>query len=401
MPLDMTLISRQIVQMGEALKAREQTHIDHLGVALSTLHARSDADRLAERVATSQTSWLVAIPCGESLDLCVPAPPAPRSYTVIATDGSQIEPNRHASVLCYLLNVGSATLHYGDHPKALLRNTAALHYSDDDLFITSNNRQIPIQGQLLAVKRQISELRMLLDLVKTLPQDIPTAEGPILTLQDGTLILWPLTAATIDDHVRETLLQEFLACLDEMRWANLPVASYISRPRSTDVVNALRVARCPYPTATCSRYCSHVDRNREAPCSDIYGVLDRDLFAGILDEGERSALFKSDSSISRDRYLENKIVFFYLNVGKEIARVELPEWVATNPDLLNRVHALVYDQCRRGRGYPPALIEAHEKAVIDQNDRHQFQMLLDTILVRNGLPLTISAKSRAKQYHGA
>ncbi len=44
--------------------------------------------------------------------------------------------------------------------------------------------------------------------------------------------------------------------------------------------------------------------------------------------------------------------------------MEVPEWVARRKDLLDLTHALVLDQCRRGQGYPVALSEAHEQAVV-------------------------------------
>ncbi len=51
----------------------------------------------------------------------------------------------------------------------------------------------------------------------------------------------------------------------------------------------------------------------------------------------------------------HRIVFFYLHVGTEIVRVEVPQWVAASSMLLDQVHAVAYDQAQKGMGYPIAL----------------------------------------------
>ncbi len=119
-----------------------------------------------------------------------------------------------------------------------------------------------------------------------------------------------------------------------------------------------------------------------------------------MEEGERSGLFLSSSKISLDRYGEHKVYFFYLNVGREIARVELPEWVARDARLLPLVHSAIFDQCQRGDGYPRALAEAHEKAVIGGADREVFWRLVESTLVGNRLSTKTSEKERSKRIRG-
>ena len=93
----------------------------------------------------------------------------------------------------------------------------------------------------------------------------------------------------------------------------------------------------------------------------------------------------------------HRVYFFYIKVGDEIARIEIPEWVATDEALLGLTHALVLDQCRRGQGYPVALSEAHEKAVITGLDRERFWEVVDSSLVEEHLPTPSSGKSRSKK----
>ena len=81
----------------------------------------------------------------------------------------------------------------------------------------------------------------------------------------------------------------------------------------------------------------------------------------------------------------------------EIARVEVPQWVVMEEGLLSLAHTLVLDQCRRGQGYPVALSEAHEQAVISGVDREYFWQVVESSLVDEKLPSLSSAKSRSKR----
>ena len=78
-------------------------------------------------------------------------------------------------------------------------------------------------------------------------------------------------------------------------------------------------------------------------------------------------------------------------------RSETPQWVAMDENLLNLTHALVLDQCRRGQGYPVALSEAHEQAVVTAADRENFWQLVDSSLVEEHMPTLTSAKSQSKR----
>ncbi len=84
--------------------------------------------------------------------------------------------------------------------------------------------------------------------------------------------------------------------------------------------------------------------------------------------------------------------FFYLNVGPEIVRIEIPKWVAKDVALLQRVHAMAHDQAQKGQGYPVSLSEAHEQAVIRSSEREQFYRLLENLYIQKGLEVNLSRK---------
>jgi hypothetical protein len=124
-------------------------------------------------------------------------------------------------------------------------------------------------------------------------------------------------------------------------------------------------------------------------------LQDRELF-DVLNPGERSAVYLSRSSIVQKYYGRHEVCFFYFKGEDEIARVEIPRWVV-EMGLTELVHALVYDQCRRGRGYPVALSESHEKAVVTGADREHFWEVVEEALLGKGLPARGSSKSISKR----
>ena len=400
MPLDLNQIAAQVESVAAQLKLDEKGHAERLEHALHTLQDQeANLDALTAKIQRSKTSWLVAHLL-EGLGRSYAPPSCPSDFTVAAADGSQIDVDREQPVACYLINIGTALLRYGSAPDAQLSSSPTLYAGEEYMAIhdpASANRQ-ELEGALLGVKRTVCEAEALAELAEGLPSG-----QPALALLDGSLILWGLAGREIDDYVREELLQKgFLKALDKMKDSGksrrLTLASYISFPRSTDVVNALRVALCPHEPVDCDVYCPPKVRPiGERPCDAVAGVLDRDLFERLLGPGERSATFVSPSKIVEKHYGHHQVQFFYLKVEDEIARVELPQWVGENDELLDLAHALIVDQCLRGFGYPVALTEAHERAVLSEADRQQFWHLVNAALAENRLPDHGSAKSRSKR----
>lgn len=394
MALDLNKVAPQIGGMVARLKADRAEKERKLQFALDAADkAAIDLDKLKKKVRQSKTTWLVA-DLVEGIVNHYPAPPILSDFTVIATDGSHIDVDRHRSTRCYLINVGAAVLRYGSKPDATLASYPALYSNDEDLVIAGadgNAREQMVEGNLLGIKRAVEENCRLVALAKDLPQDLPA-----LALLDGSLILWGLEA--YPEFVAEAMLEKgLLPCLDELKKRKLPVASYISFPRSTDVVNVLRVAICPNEPVDCDKCPKEKKADRD--CEAVAGVQDRDLFMNLLADGERSVVFMSQSSVTR-HYGEHLVYFFYLRTGEEMARVEVPRWVGESQELLELAHSLILDQCRRGQGYPVALSEAHEQAVVTGKDRENFWQLVEAECVEGKMPSVTSAKSVSKRMRG-
>lgn len=388
--LNFHLVKSQIDSMIRERKDFASELSDKITLAKEELRLRSEGwEELSRKVEDSRTSWLVA-GISSPLDSARPLPARPRSYTVLSSDGSQIFPDRHEALPCYLINISSISLTYGDNSGARLDSDPLLFYRDEDRFTTWGGKKIPADSDVISLKRTLMEFERILDLVKCDRED-----GDTIALSDGTLILWRLEAAPPD--FRNGIMTPFLRILEEFRSLRVPVAGYISYPGSTDVINALRVGLCPEKVSFCNQ-CPYTELP-ELPCSPIEGLTDRFLFSTVLDTGEASAVFKSSSRIL-EMYGDHHIYFFYINIGEEIARVEVPKWVAEDGKMLSLVHTLIFDQAKKGKGYPVAIAEAHEQAVVKAKDRDFFFSLIREAMVRSDFAVTVSRKGLSKRIPG-
>ena len=131
------------------------------------------------------------------------------------------------------------------------------------------------------------------------------------------------------------------------------------------------------------------------------GFDDREVLELMLEPGHRSPLYRSSHLASRFALGlaagQEWSHFYYLNGGAEIARVKVPDWLADDPELLAVSHAMMVKQCQLGLGYPVAISEAHEQAVITGHDREEFRRMTLMLLEQRGLPTPESAKSFSKR----
>lgn len=386
--LDLTRVSQQIADMAsegllvsESMQKRLERALDQFRLESSRLEA------FVHKLEASKTSWLLA-GIHEPLERTYGLPPRPPTVTVVATDGSQITPSHHEVVPAYLINIASVILHYGTGERAEFVSTPSLFYREDDLYTDYGGQRVPVSGELLGMRRTIMEFQGLVRHATAAQH----GEHHTCGLADGSLILWQLEGKPQD--YQRPMLDGYLAQLEALRQQRIPIAGYISRPRSRDVVNALRVGLCPETVANCDR-CPYRDLPT-LPCADIEGLADRSLFARLLQPGERTAVFESQSRIL-DAYGPHRVGFFYLHVGTEIARVEIPHWVAADAILLDLVHATAYDQTQKGGGYPVALAEAHRHVAVRGVERDLFYEMVSAVLVRRGIRATVSPKNLRKR----
>ena len=409
MSLDLVAAMAQIEALAGRMRNVQAERAARLSEARSAL-AQSTAYILAQRAGEAQGRFV--FPYADPLDDPArrhPRPDVPTDYTVIAADGSHIDVDRHLPVRCFLINIGLCRLVYGGEPGAHPDHTARLYTEPEELSIVDPESPLnsyALEGPLLGIKRTVDEVAALADAVEDAPADLP-----LLLLVDGSLVLWPLGGegpppGRFPAYVRSVLLEQgFLRSMERLRQVakarTVVPAAYISLPGSREVAGALRLALCPHtPVGDCGRHCRAIAAGQRG-CDAVHGFSDRELYAESLVPGERTALFASRASVVRDHYGDHhRIRFFYLNVGEEMARVEVPAWVADDPRLVDLVHGLLLEQCRLGDGYPVALQEAHEQAVLTGADREGFRHVLELALEGQRLPVFTSEKQRSKRLRG-
>ena len=399
MSLDLASTATQIGDMSLELKSRQGERETHLLRALSAVGRFSVDDYAQAGERNGDMSTWTGAGVLEAPSRRYPPPPAPADFAVVAADGSHIDADRHLPVRCFLINVGVSVLTYGSSPDAELSSQAQLYGREDELVIrdAASFREQAIEGAVLGAKRAAEEISGLVDAVRGLPPDLPA-----LALLDGPLLVFGLDAPGNQDFVlRELIEAGYAQALEELRALAesrpLAVAGYTSLPSSAEVVSALRLVGCEYGDSDAQYRCGLRGPGRRPCASCIGGVLDREIFGRLLASGERSALFATLSRYMERYYKGNDVLFFYVNVGPEIGRVEVPSWVAEDEGALGLVHSLVLDQCRRGQGYPVGLMEAHEQAVVSGPDRRYFVELLERTLHGDGLPVYTSEKARSKR----
>ncbi|HEU5102382.1 MAG TPA: DNA double-strand break repair nuclease NurA, partial [Roseiflexaceae bacterium] len=375
MGLDLSALSRQVRVMSGSLATEASDTQQRTALALGRYLEESAEYALwaqAADLSRETAAWLLARPV-EPLNHTCDLPPRPDEYMLVATDGSQIDVERHGMAACYVINIGRVFLRYGARPAAKLSSRPALYYRDEDLYLSDGVRRIPIEGNYLSARRDVEEGIALAELAEEFL--LMRGNTPALALQDGTLVRWTLAGA--EKFVQDRFLKPYLAYLDAMRGLGIPVASYISRPRAPEVAGAIRLMFCPDVNVAGSRGakcsdCSDVAAGRVPSCSVCQGLTDADILADMLAEGQRGPLFVSMSRINVEAYGPHLIHFFYMRAGREVARVEIPRWVAEDPGMVDLAHTLIYDQCMKGQGYPVALARAHEQAIVRAADRRAF-----------------------------
>jgi hypothetical protein len=396
MSLDLDRIASQVEKMTAHIDSLDDERQKHLAKAMSVLCDNSlNIDDLKNKIDSGKTSWMPGEPVEKLSNKYCPGQP-PKDFCVIAADGSQIDVDRHNSTRYYLINIGSVYLEYGNNADARLESIPKLYFEKTDLVMTSPDKyEIPIEGNLLGIKRDIEEFKYLAQVASSIDETCPA-----LLLGDGTLLRWTLMSKDIPEFIVEEFLENgFLKYMNEIKKLSekkkIALASYISFPRSSDVVGTIRIAICPYNQVNCDK-CRRDNLSGDYPCNVVDGVQDKDLFQTLLENSERSAIFISTSSVQK-HYGAHKIHFYYVKVDDEISRIEIPGWIAKNDELLSLTHTLILDQCRRGQGYPVALSEAHEQAVVTAADRENLQALVEAFLSEKNIEVNSSAKSFSKR----
>ena len=386
MALNFQQVFEKIREIGLGAHARQEALDNLRSKARVLLEAWADKNAelrdKVERARQADPSLRCAIPQDERMDAAFPATADLNSITLLAADGSQILPDRHAAVQYSLVNVGAIAMRAGSGESPEVFTDSQLLFGEE-LFSESGL----VTGEAIEQRRDIAERRRLLELAPNYP-------APVLALTDGPVELWGAKGAGEDDYRKN--LEIHKSILSQLQAKGVTVAGYVDKPGADLVVRTLEIAQLS----------TEEEFKQIRKLHGLRGVTDRWLY-GWLPGGQRSAVFGLQSS-SRAHYTGNLALhFFYLNVGDTqhpwLVRVEIPKWVADEAESLNRLQAALLEQCRimGAKPYPYILQRAHEIAVVKFEEKAQVEQMLEMELRQSGREMdTESYKQSAKNLKG-
>jgi hypothetical protein len=382
MSLDFLQVRNEVKKLGEnaPLRARQLQEKKEIAVKLLSDYA-GVFERLRQKVQTVVQNYDRSLRCAlptapelrqpEQLNAHFPPTELPLRATILAADGSQINPDRHEAVNYCLINVGAITFQLGSAMPPEIRVSCQLLY-DEALYTDTGI----LTEETLALLRDLNERTMLAELAAQ-------AASPVITFTDGPMELWGVKeSASGESQAFQRRLDEYLDVLRKLSQLGVITAGYVDKPGAGLVVRLLEVA------ATADEDLPGIKKS-----FPLRGVSDLDLFQDLLGEGERTAVFAIQSPSMKLYSGELALHFFYLNVGLPgrpwLARVEIPAWVARDAVMLENLHSVLLAQCRilGASRYPYVLHRAHEAAVVSLQEKEQVTQMILAELRRRGVPV--------------
>ena len=372
MPIDYQQIYTRIKEIGASARERKRTLEERRTLARNLLASfSSELDVLKSKVDSAKAADAnirCAVPLKEPLASHHPIPDSLIQATLIAADGSQINPDRHAAVQFGLVNVGAIIMKTDSGKAPIISTETNLMFGDD---LMPNG--IPMSEGMVALKRDLAERNKLDKLSQGL-------EGQVVTFTDGPIELWG--AQGEDSKSFYDFLEKYKTILSRLQTRGVITAGYVDKPSADLVVRLLEIAYADVEQTKAIR-----------EFHPLRGVSDRWLFGErenpLLPPGHRSAVFKIQSASEKNYKGLLELHFFYLNVGTERhpwpVRVEIPRWVVDDRAQLDLLHAVLVSQCRMmgSRPYPYLLHRAHETALVKMEEKQQIEQMLAMELRRH------------------
>jgi hypothetical protein len=384
------------------------------------------------------------------------------AHNVFATDGSQIAPSRHEIAYCYLINIGRIGLYYGTNHHPLLDSVPQIFYKREDLNLARQwGIPLEQWMGLQRTASETEALGMLATGVSSPHPSLALTDGGLIhweletiANEPRTILLQRIFAAWEQLRLagiplvgyisspRSTETNHFLRlaacpfpepdcqthCREKTiseRHNSAKLVDISSTPLKIDSEPSQNIENTANPSSTKPSS----KKLENLPCSQAYPLRDLRLWEKLFrgnslnqnfssDDlgknlesnlesnsgnnlnlfGKVSPLWHSHSSILREYAPEHQIYICYLHVGSEIVRIEMPAWTALNRELRHQALGMILAQVQKGLGYPVALAEAHNQAVVTGSDRQRFFSALEQSMVKAGLPrVGISYKESRKR----
>lgn len=325
-------------------------------------------------------SWLLPVPAWSApLNASFPVDHHTYAdYEIVAVDGSQIYPDRHQGTSCYLINIGLVVIQYDQQRSRVYLHTEPYVFSTLERVYSTASVTDLVNALREAYEFEAAAEYMQYRIQEVLPKT--------LLAFDGSLIFWHLESKP--DDFKDAFIQRYMTVLHSLYDRRTFYAAYVSAPRHREVSNLIRLSLAQFELETNDAW--HL----------IDHVADVQVMQFFLTPGTRSQPYVYTGNLRYAYGQDSCPCFFYLHTGYEIARVEIPTWIARDRSACDLVASMFLDQADKGNGYPIALAEAHEQAVVKGPDRDFFYQLITRHSIQRNKRIECSLKSAKKKSIG-
>jgi hypothetical protein len=281
-------------------------------------------------------------------------------YTAIGIDGSQIYPDRHNAISCFLLHIGTILVEYGKIDGNVEKEGYPFLFSSWDTFQDTIHAH-----DIVDAERFLHELHGGLMVAQSYQKK---SNNPCIVFIDGPLLFWhlrqkPASFVTLFSARYQEILNEYKQC-------NISVVGYTSKPGSKELIT--------YVKQHAQQELLHSTEIQQL----LSSITDTTMLSLFVEPQCQTDFFMSQTQLGLQQ--NETICFYYYNLGSEYARIEFPEWITKDAAMLTFVFSAVKQQIQNGFGYPTVLGLAHELSVIKNEDRLFFYKLLHKTLQEYG-----------------
>jgi len=381
MPVNLIDIQKSLSKFASQAKdhfEQERSYLQKLEQVLAANTGQVDAiKRTVAREMETNSRLRCAVPVDEDLNAAIPVGTLPEQVALLAADGSQINPSRHARVPFCVINIGAVEMVRGSgQMPRVFQESRLLDYDRTTLPDTGL-----ISEGSVALTRDLTERQKLAEWSADLPH-------PAIAMVDGPLELYRDAQRTTEF---EKIAGKFQAVLEKFKNHQVFLLGYVDKPGSDLLVSLLELIGRNNPAFT-----------SEFPASRPVRVVDTAIFGNILkNPGDRSAIFSVESTRSGELGPDQQVHFFFMNVGTDefqhLARVEIPAWVAADKGNITLIQAALLDQTRMlgSKPYPYLLHRSHEVALVSMDEHRRVEEMIITEFMREHLPVGSPSQKQA------
>ena len=402
MALEFNKLTEQVYKMGAMIEKLDFDMSENLQIAKQRYAAAIDPAEVHKRIQIVRQKNIsgyrgAALLDGsnEPINMIYPPPLPPERATIIAADGSQIYPNDQSPVHFYLINIGMFVYHHGTQHIPQQITIPTLYFHKDHVHDPQHR---VISNRTVDARRTVKEMQALAELAWDFKKVY--TDAPIMALYDNNLMFW----ADTDVYGGTRLMQDYHAAMQQLydvqaNGVRATLAGYVDNPRGSVVLRLLHLLTLEDENAI------HAHQKVIEEGGDLEGLKDKHLFNAVLAPGERSAIMVQNSPRNfayRQHNASHEIAFFYVKVGtasnSNIARVDIPVWVARDHQAVEELHgALLAQSTMQGRNpYPYALTRADELAYVGSKDKAKLDELINLELRRKGIEPLSAARPKAR-----